>query len=353
MPRREPRPYWKKSHRQWYVKIDGTHYPLGRDKEAAWEEYHKLMTGRRDLGNRPLVLDLLEAFLAWCEANRAPGTYNLHRIYCSSFARSIPKALKARDLKPRHLIAWVDANWPAATSSPSTRHCAMRAVQRAMNWARKMGYIEASPLAGVEKPAETRRETYLWPEQYEQVVSLIRDEPFRDYVEILRHTGCRPEEARVVETQHFYRQDRCWILPAKLAKGRKKPRTILLNDRAMAICTRLALKYPEGPMFRNARGRPWRKQAIVNRFRRLRPKLSFYASAYSIRHTFATDAILRGVDLVTIAKMMGHEDLRMLSQVYEHVSKRQDHLRKGLDQATGHIKPPSEDEDDGDLRVVG
>lgn len=73
MPRGEPRPYWKKSHRQWYVKIDGTHYPLGRDKEAAWEEYHKLMAGRRDLGNRPLVLDLLEAFLAWCEVNRAPA----------------------------------------------------------------------------------------------------------------------------------------------------------------------------------------------------------------------------------------------------------------------------------------
>jgi hypothetical protein len=141
------------------------------------------MAGRRDLGNQPLVFDLLEAFLAWSEMNQAPSTYKLHRSCCSSFARSIPKKLRIRHLRPKHLIAWADSNRPAATSSSSTNNRAMRGVQRAMNWARKMGHIDRSPLDGVEKPPETRRETYLWPEQYEQVVRLIRDEPFRDFVE--------------------------------------------------------------------------------------------------------------------------------------------------------------------------
>jgi integrase len=97
----------------------------------------------------------------------------------------------------------------------------MRAVQRGLNWAVKMGLIERNPLAGVEKPGEVRRDAYLWPEQYEQVLRLIRDQPFRDYVEILRRTGCRPKEARIVEARHFYREDRCWILPVTEAKGKQ------------------------------------------------------------------------------------------------------------------------------------
>jgi len=158
MPRREPRPYFKKSHKAWYVKINGVHHPLGKEEEAAWEEYHRLMIGRRDLGRDPLVYQILNEFLGWCQENRAPGTFRLHQIYCVSFARTIPASLKVRDLKPRHLVGWVDANWPAATSSPSTRHGAMRAVQRALNWARKMGHTDLRMLSQVYEHVSQRQD---------------------------------------------------------------------------------------------------------------------------------------------------------------------------------------------------
>lgn len=215
----------------------------------------------------------------------------------------------------------------------------MRAIQRGVNWAVEMGHIDKSPIAKVKKPTPVRREAYLWPKQYQQVLSLIRDEAFRDYVEILRHTGCRPKEARIVEARHCLWEDRCWVLPTNLAKGKMEPRTVLLSNRALEICRRRAELFPEGPMFRNLLGTPWTSNAITDRFRRLNAKLDFHVTAYAIRHTFATDAILRGVDLVTIAKLMGHKNLKMLTEVYEHVSKRQDYLRKGLDQATGHLNP--------------
>jgi integrase len=351
MPR-EPKPYYKKSHKRWYVKINGVHHPLGADEKEAWTEYHRLMAGRLNLGRQPLIVDLLEAYLAWCEVNRAPATYRLHRTYCSSFARSIPKSLRLESLKHQHVIRWVDDNWPVAEFSQNTRGSAISIIQRALNWAVRMGHLDRSPLVGLEKPSRTKREAYLWPEQYEQLLGRIRDEAFRDYVEILRHTGCRPKEARVVEAAHFIRQEECWILPAGLCK-QGRSRTILLDSRAMEISTKQAAKYPKGPLLRNARGKPWTKGAIVNRFWRLQQKLDFEVTAYSVRHTFATDAILQGVDLITIAEMMGHTDLRMLSQVYQHINKRRDHLRKGLEKATSHIKSPDEDESDGDLKVAG
>ena len=102
----------------------------------------------------------------------------------------------------------------------------------------------------------------------------------------------------------------------------------------LAVTRRLALKNPEGPIFRNNSGKPWTKNALIQQCKRMTKKLGFHVCPYAIRHMFATDAIIRGVDIVTIAELMGHKSLKMLHRIYQHVRKRSDHLRKALDQAT-------------------
>ena len=89
-----------------------------------------------------------------------------------------------------------------------------------------------------------------------------------------------------------------------------------------------------GPLFRNHRGRPWTKDALGHRCRALAKKLGFHICPYAIRHTFATDAIIRGVDVVTISELMGHRNLNCLSRIYQHVKKRSDFLRDALKKAT-------------------
>lgn len=61
-------------------------------------------------------------------------------------------------------------------------------------------------------------------------------------------------------------------------------------------------------------GQPFTSRGLVERFRKLRTGVGFQASPYTLRHTFATGAILQGVDLITIKELMGHEDLRMLEK---------------------------------------
>jgi integrase len=291
------------------------------------------MAGTREIGPKTLVLELIAEYLNFSEREHAAATHRWYKNHLLSFGTSIGK-LQVQSLKPFHVERWIADRYPN-TKNGSTISSAMRTVQRVFNWAVQSGRLEKSPLRTLKRPAATSRDVYLMPDQYKAMLAAIpQDDAFRDFVTVMRETGCRPQEARRVEARHFDREGRCWTFPKEEAKGGREARVVLLNDRAFEITQRLALKYPEGPLFRNQRGNPWKKVALLNRCHRLREKLHFHICPYAIRHTFATDAIVRGVDLVTIAQLMGHKNLEMLQRIYQHVRKRSDHLREGLRKAT-------------------
>jgi site-specific recombinase XerD len=52
--------------------------------------------------------------------------------------------------------------------------------------------------------------------------------------------------------------------------------------------------------------------------------------AYAYRHTFATDALLAGNDLATVAAMLGHKDVSMVSKVYGHLDQNQKHMHAAV-----------------------
>ncbi len=51
-------------------------------------------------------------------------------------------------------------------------------------------------------------------------------------------------------------------------------------------------------------------------------------TAYSYRHTFATDSLLAGVDIVQVAELLNHSDIAMVAKVYGHIGKFGEPLRK-------------------------
>ena len=58
-------------------------------------------------------------------------------------------------------------------------------------------------------------------------------------------------------------------------------------------------------------------------------------SLYALRHSWATHALERGVDPLTVAILMGHRDPSMLAKVYQHLSLNPEHLRSQLEKAVG------------------
>ena len=116
-----------------------------------------------------------------------------------------------------------------------------------------------------------------------------------------------------------------------------KPRIIYLNEVMMALTRKLVALHPEGPLFRA----PLSKKAFTGngvrcRFRILRKKLphlkSVIATAY--RHSFATEALEKGVGIAQVAELLGHANTLMVSKHYSQLSQKVQHLRDMANKAT-------------------
>lgn len=320
-----PKPFFRPARGLWYVQVAGRQVNLGPDRDAAFKAYHDLMRRRADAPGAPppkpdprLVVVLLDEFLGWCETNRAAATYRWYKDRLDSFAAAIDPALTADALRPYHVQKWVDG-YPAALKSGSRRNL-IAAVKRSMKWAEEQGYLDRSPLRHLRKPGCGRKEQVVAAGQYQALLDRTRDQNFKDLLTVTWETGCRPQESLRVEARHVDLAGERWVFPASESKGKKVPRVVYLTPAALEITRRLVRDHPQGPLFRNVNGGPWTPSATSCRFRRAKKQVGVKVSLYALRHTFATNALMRGVDCVTVSTLMGHADPSTLAKVYQHLS---------------------------------
>jgi integrase/recombinase XerD len=87
-------------------------------------------------------------------------------------------------------------------------------------------------------------------------------------------------------------------------------------------------------VFVNARGRPWDRTSLALRMVRLRERAGLREDCrlYGLRHRFATEAVRRGVNLKTVAELLGHTSTRM-TEHYVHVAGDLTHLAEAVERA--------------------
>ena len=388
MPK-SPKPWCRKG-RGWFVTIRGKQVNLGRDRKAAFQEFYRLM---REPAERQRVQDMslaaiVDEFLEFISKNRAPDTYRWYRDLLQKFV-SLHKELRADDLRPFHVQRWVDGY---SHLSKTSRRNHMRAVKCCLKWALAQGYVDKNPIQHLVVPIGDRKERLVSEEEFQRVLALAKPDSLRDLFVVTWETGCRPQESLIVEARHVDVANHRWVIPPSEAKGERMTRIVYLTDRAMEIVRRLMKQYPKGNLFRDSQGSPWTAESVncaVDRIRlrmgrlemertgasvsteaihqmiplltptrrvhgvvqkktaaelrheakqkltkRLAISLVPRYSLYSFRHAFATHALERGVDSVTVAVLMGHSDPSMLAKVYQHLTQNPKFLLDQVKKAT-------------------
>ena len=211
-------------------------------------------------------------------------------------------------------------------------------MKRTLNWAVDEGYLHANPLKKAPKPPTRRRDKVLSDAERAAIAAAPRDEAFRLFLLALENTGCRPGEVASVTAAHVSLDAGTWTFRRhKTAKKTNRPRVVYLTPLLIELCRQLIGKYPTGPLFRNSRGRPWNRNSIRCRFRRLRKKLCLGQGvvAYAYRHTYTTKGLEQGVPIATMAELLGHASAQMVSDHYGHLDQKAAHLREAARRVTG------------------
>jgi integrase len=285
-----------------------------------------------------LVKDLVFRFLDYSQLNNAHKTYVWYKDFLKSFCNTLPPTLKVSSLKLHHARTWLSQCYPE-TGNSNTRHDAISAVKRVFNWAvNDMEYLEVNPFAKLKKPPRVPRQTFLTWGQWDEVLALFKEgDPFRDFLQTMLLTGCRPQEARIVEARHINWQSGKVNFQDGEVPGKEGAREILLTPEVASILKKWAAAYPKGPILRNSAGRPWKKDALSCRFRRIKKKVSFPVHSYLARHTVATTMLEKGASAGAVAAILGHKDATMVLKVYgKHIDKCEQHLRDCLKSAGSH-----------------
>lgn len=281
--------------------------------------------------NTITVASLCEKYLAWCKNHRAPRSYEWYEGHIKNFLafHGDGHDFPATELKPYHIIEWIDSK---PTWGNTYKRGAIVAIQRVYNWAEEMGYITATPLRKIKKPPATRRETYMQFSDFEEILAkLTTTDPFRDLLQFVWFTGCRPQEVRHIEPRHVEIDKERIVFPAEESKGKRAKCIIYLSGVALEIIQRLlADETSGGKLFKNTRGDPWTKYSICNRFHRLSQATGKRMFCYAARHGFGTRKLVQGHDHLTVAALMGHTDGSMLAKVYSHIDQDTAHLKKAL-----------------------
>jgi len=333
-----PKPWFREQNRTWYVQLGGRQINLGQDEEAARQKYHRLMAEHRPgeapaaPEQSPLADDLFGRFLLWAQVNRAQATAETYRERIQSFLDSlVNQQLEVRHLKPYHVQQWIDSHpgW-----SDTTKAGKMTAVQAALNWAVRQGFIDRSPLVGLQKPSKGRRESYVSVEDWPKLLAKVKTPTLRDAIVFTWETGVRPQELRKIEKRHCRLEEMRIVFVERESKGKRRQRVIHLTPMAAELAARLCKRHPKGPIFRNRDGKPWKPYAMNNAMGRLAAHFGNRPLCFNdFRHGFGTRLLQAGVDPITVAALMGHKDPSTLAKVYSHVHADAQHLRDALSRA--------------------
>jgi integrase len=334
---------------------DATHRRLAEQKLR--EVLHLRDKNPAPESPRHTVASVIELYLNYARGKYSPDALAVRLHYLQLFAEDHGwRELNDKDCLPFHLTSWLDAHPDWKSDWTKAHACAV--VQRPFNWAVKQRLIPTNPFRGAAHATGAPRRpltedefqallraTSVWvkrkryknprPSDLKRRQRPSAGARFRELLVFLRYTGARPCEASRLAWDDID-LDNAVIVLEKHKTSRtqkvKKPRVIPLHPVVVKLLIQIRRRSEPGDrVFLNHRKTPWNRSNLGLRMRRLREIAGVPddAKLYGLRHGFGTRSILNGVDIKTLAELMGHTTTRM-TEHYLHLAGQRTHLAAAM-----------------------
>ena len=267
----------------------------------------------------PLFRDFADG--PWKETHFSRYKPSTRKGACASLVRQIVPALGSTPLDRitrNQVLRWFDAY---SLTAPGGANHALKLLRQILNFAIACGHIDSNPARGVKRnrsPALTR---FLSHEEIRRLHQALEARTRTrqgarqqaDLIRLLLLTGCRKREMLMLRWSE--------VAGDVLALGDSKtgPRSVPLNTQARRIIERQsrgesAFVFPSPRKANRPRGPElplWysvRREAGIEDVR-----------LHDLRHSFASHAVMNGVPVPVVSRLLGHSDVRMTLR-YAHLA---------------------------------
>lgn len=339
MARNSQGPWFRKASGSWYATIHGRRVALGvtgrGNRPKAVEAWKRLLAGPQStvgVGGVS-VRRLIDGFLADATARTKPHTSKVYgqllRPLADRFGRRPASGFTPRDAER---FAASRPTW-----GPTTRRQFLSALVTAFRWAVRARLLPTNPLEGVRKPPQISRGTKAVISTTDHAKLIAAAHPrVVELLTLLWLTGARPSELYRLTAADVDLAAGAAVLHDHKTADTGRPRVILFPPAAMELLAELVLRHPTGPLLRKPLGNPWGVDGLYQQMRVLGRRAGVTgATAYGYRHTFATDALARGVPDAHVAALLGHAKTTTLHKHYSHLTGRAAELRAAAERVRG------------------
>jgi len=280
--------------------------------------------------------EVLMRYLEQVSTTKRPNSESRDRISAKALLNGFGSEISLADVNPRRLSAYRDARMK--TVSPSSIQKEFALLSHMFNVARReWGLPVDNPVSEVTRPkVRNNRTRFLTKEEAQKLLDIAktsRNQKLYPYLLVMMHTGMRPSEAAGLKWGDVALDARLVKLQITKTDMRYVPLTemaenVLRSIRPMDAGKDMYVFLPPSS-FKSKQILEVPCHHFKRSFGTARAKAGLEdVHLHDLRHTAASHLLMAGVDIRTLAEILGHKTLQMVHR-YTHLLN--DHKLKAVE----------------------
>jgi site-specific recombinase XerD len=266
-----------------------------------------------------IICEAISEFILNCRANGlSPTTIKWYRSILNSFANQFG-AMQVDEVDASQIRTYIV--WQRSRLSANSVKDHVTALHAFWRWV-SVEYDIANPMRTIKRPARQNPQVRaIEVDDLIRLLSQIKDDDYgirdRAIVSFLADTGARLSGIVSLTKDNLYISEGFAIVTEKGSKARK---VIFTHFTASLLYKWLYVRRSESDaVFINIKtGRPLTASGIEQILKRMKRRAGIKGrvNPHSFRHNFAREYLLNGGDIVTLARLLGHNNIQTTAAYY-------------------------------------
>ncbi|MDP8213044.1 MAG: tyrosine-type recombinase/integrase [Candidatus Zapsychrus exili] len=322
-------------------RINGKRYKKVVGKNKRFAELHlkeiEVKIAKNDLGFLQKDSDikkLFDEFIKYSETNHSPNTVKRYKAIINNFSSFLGKSSyikKISQLNPKNFEDYKHYRKKQGAKD-KTLNIELQTVRSMFNLARKWGYCKDNPTEGVKclKIDKNRERRFLTKEECEKLLKNCGEELYPVFFTFLS-TGMRRGELLNLEWRDVdFERQKIRIREKEEWAPKTAERDIPMSNKLVEVFKKMKQNSKGKLVFSDQKGQQIEKNRLRKQLIKITKKCEFpdVTKLHTLRHTFASHLVMKGIDLPTVKKLMGHSDIDT-TMIYAHLA--ESHVDKAVE----------------------